>query len=114
MHAAAPWLGDDRHDRRGGADRQAGKLQGSGLLGGMVAELPGRLGLDFWAVLCCACIPLTLPCPCAPDPAITSPALPLAPALVLQTSVAGMIAVLESGVELQGTFHDYAGKVIPW
>lgn len=31
-----------------------------------------------------------------------------------QTSVSGMIGVLESGVELQGTWHAYDGKVIPW
>ncbi|PSC75715.1 NADH-dependent fumarate reductase [Micractinium conductrix] len=31
-----------------------------------------------------------------------------------EESVRGMIGVLESGVELQGTFHDFAGKDIPW
>ncbi|KAL4444040.1 hypothetical protein ABPG75_011777 [Micractinium tetrahymenae] len=31
-----------------------------------------------------------------------------------QTSVAGMIGVLESGVELQGAWHAWDGKVIPW
>ena len=31
-----------------------------------------------------------------------------------QTSVSGMIGVLESGVELQGTWHAYDGQVIPW
>lgn len=32
----------------------------------------------------------------------------------VQTSVAGMITVLESGAELQGTWHAWDGKVIPW
>lgn len=31
-----------------------------------------------------------------------------------QKSVAGMLAVLGSGRELQGRFHDYAGVEIPW
>lgn len=32
----------------------------------------------------------------------------------VETSVGGMIGVLESGVDLQGSWHDYAGKSIPW
>ncbi len=36
----------------------------------------------------------------------------------LQTSVAGMIGVLEDGAagkrELQGTWHDYKREVVPW
>lgn len=31
-----------------------------------------------------------------------------------ETSVAGMIGVLESGRELQGAWHDFAGKPVPW
>lgn len=31
-----------------------------------------------------------------------------------EQSVAGMISVLESGKDLQGTWHAYDGKVIPW
>ena len=38
---------------------------------------------------------------------LSSPAPP-------QESVAGMIAVLESERELQGAFHDYTGRPIPW
>ena len=47
--------------------------------------------------------PLTtpLPAPCVPSPPR------------LQTSVSGMISVLETN-ELQGTWHDFSGKVVPW
>lgn len=31
-----------------------------------------------------------------------------------EDSVAGMIAVLESDKDLQGTWHDFTGKAIPW
>lgn len=38
--------------------------------------------------------------------------------LLLQTSVAGLIGVLEDGAagtrELQGTWHDYKREVVPW
>lgn len=44
----------------------------------------------------------------------TVPPVPVAPRPPVQTSVAGMIGVLESGVELQGTWHAWDGKVIPW
>lgn len=32
----------------------------------------------------------------------------------VEDSVAGMIAVLESDKDLQGTWHDFRGNVIPW
>lgn len=54
---------------------------------------------------------LPLPAPTTTDPAC--PPISRCPAAP-QESVRGMIGVLESGVELQGTWHDYAGKVIPW
>ena len=57
-----------------------------------------------------ACLPAFLPA-CLP---VRPPARPPAclPAC-LQESVSGMISVLESK-ELQGTWHDYAGNVVPW
>ena len=52
----------------------------------------------------------------AASPPYHPPACPLRPLPSpprLQTSVSGMISVLETN-ELQGTWHDFSGKVVPW
>jgi hypothetical protein len=77
---------------------------------GLIDKQVGRLASKAEHACACAC---ACACPCGPcHHALFTPLRPL------QTSVAGMLSVLEDGaagkLELAGTFHDYKRATIPW